>query len=317
MALVGTTEIAKKLNQLGYLSKNGEKFSGKAVLRIIRNPIYKGFIKNGKILIKGLHEGYVEEGTWKKIQGPCLKKGGTAPRALLTGNGLIECGFCGSPVTFHEKLARRRKNGTWAASQKYYRCSHRLAGRECPDSFLIRDCRLDEPVSDFVCELASDEKRIAAAHRRSSNSLTGGKHSGDKLMIQKNLQKAMETSSKILEAFESGAISMAQLQERNQHWKQTIEMLERRLAQMEAQSSVVESIPAEKIMEAIRAVRNGFRDLPLEKKRDLLATIFKRIILYPNRAVLELFFSVDGKHKKTLRLKPMEARYSEEGRPEK
>ena len=42
MALVGTTEIAKRINKLGFRSKNGKFFSSKAILRIIRNPRYKG-----------------------------------------------------------------------------------------------------------------------------------------------------------------------------------------------------------------------------------------------------------------------------------
>ena len=310
MALVGTTEIAKRLNQLGYRTKNGKSFSSKAILRIIRNPRYKGYIKNGKAITKGQHEPLIDEQTWQKMQGPCLKKGGTAPRALLTGNRLILCGYCGSSITYHEKLARKRNDGTWSEIQKYYRCSYRLSGKECHKSMLIRDWRLDEPIIEFICDLASDENQIIAAYKKSSSSFSQGQYDTEKHKAQRNIASAMEASSKILEAFETGAISLAQLEERNRHWKQKIEMLEKRLENLEMQNDTTETLPVSKIKEAIRAVKMGFRGLTLEKQRDLIATILKRVTLFSDRAVLELLFLVGGKMKKTLLLKPIEVRYS-------
>jgi len=80
----GCVQIRDKLNQLNLKTKKGLSFTQHAVINILANPVYKGFIRYGRttnydhkgkrkkedqfILEKGIHESIIDEDTFEKAQ---------------------------------------------------------------------------------------------------------------------------------------------------------------------------------------------------------------------------------------------------------
>ena len=77
------SEVARQINALGYLTRNGKQFEGRGVRYILHNPIYAGYIrwsKDGRmasnrrfdsenfIVVKGVHEQIISEEEFKKAQ---------------------------------------------------------------------------------------------------------------------------------------------------------------------------------------------------------------------------------------------------------
>lgn len=121
----GTNKIANELNQLGYLSYTGKKWTASTILFILKNPVYAGItvwkkkelkksLVPGKkrdartrpieeqVWIHGTHEGYVTEDEFKAVQDKLAKK--YHPPYQLTNGltnplaGLIRCAICGASM---------------------------------------------------------------------------------------------------------------------------------------------------------------------------------------------------------------------------
>lgn len=151
---LGTTNIAKKLNELGISSYTGSKWSNNVILQIIKNPIYIGKVRwktvervkstdpskkvdarnrreDEQMLVDGKHEAIIAEEIFEKAQdirinkrNPRWKQATTLQNPLA---GLIICGICGGTLT----LAR-------ASNSKYkwphLVCTNRGRGGNCNKS---------------------------------------------------------------------------------------------------------------------------------------------------------------------------------------
>ena len=109
-------EIAVLLNQLGYRTKRGNLFDGRAISYIIQNPIYIGksrwtpdgktdrnFSNTSSIIAQGVFEPIVSTELWKAAQERIksnkilyTKKEFTSSKIHTWLKGIIKCGNCGS-----------------------------------------------------------------------------------------------------------------------------------------------------------------------------------------------------------------------------
>ena len=135
--------VARQLNERhratkGHTAENGNVRRPRAwnkvdVLRILKNPIYGGFMRSHGALHSAEHPAIVESGTFTRVR--ALLDGirkvaadpGRNPDYLL--RGILRCGCCGSAFT----TASTRKGTT---EYRYYRCVKKdKEGREaCPSS---------------------------------------------------------------------------------------------------------------------------------------------------------------------------------------
>ncbi|WP_225434119.1 recombinase family protein [Peribacillus tepidiphilus] len=124
---IGASEIANRLNSMGYVSQTGIKWKNSSVLTIIKNAVYKGRIQWGKkeikksldpqkvkdvktrpqedwIDVKGKHEPLVSEEIWDRAQ-EILKSRYHVPYQLINGitnplAGVIVCDKCGAKMVY-------------------------------------------------------------------------------------------------------------------------------------------------------------------------------------------------------------------------
>jgi site-specific DNA recombinase len=124
--------VANTLNDKGlttkqYTRKSGEVRGGKrwcknAVLRVLKNPIYGGFMTHGDERYEGEHQAIVDREQLERMQALManMKKHGARrtrnPEYLL--RGILKCGQCGTAMS----TASTRKRGT---VHRYYRCGKR------------------------------------------------------------------------------------------------------------------------------------------------------------------------------------------------
>lgn len=123
---VPTRKIAMELNQDGYRTRRGNPFQGRTVQYILRNPVYGGFIRwdidgrgsrgmyrDGKeIVVKGQHEPFFDEETYKAIQEKIedakrtYQKHAheTATKHEWAFRGLARCSACGGTLCMSSAL---------------------------------------------------------------------------------------------------------------------------------------------------------------------------------------------------------------------
>jgi DNA invertase Pin-like site-specific DNA recombinase len=137
----GSNRIAKYLNVNFFLTRLGEKWRSNYVMRVLTNPIYKGYKRyyENKVDLKlqPFNSNYViiPEEIWDKAQAVCNKRKTSLktdktlfPRkSELLFSGLVSCGYCGKKLlTDYTVKYYKRKDGVTTKSvvMRYY-CGHR------------------------------------------------------------------------------------------------------------------------------------------------------------------------------------------------
>lgn len=123
----GSSKISQWLDDNGIPSAvPGARWNHYAVLYILRNVKYIGYIKHAGEVYQGLHEPIIDKETFDLAQGnrkdrlvPREPKGKNESKFALLG--LLRCGVCGYKMIIHTSNERHGKKGT--KQYKYYVCS--------------------------------------------------------------------------------------------------------------------------------------------------------------------------------------------------
>ncbi|RJS14248.1 recombinase family protein [Corallococcus sp. H22C18031201] len=119
--------VARLLNETGRKTKRYEAQSGATrasrkwttqdVLRVLRSPLYAGFVPYGAETHPGEHSAIVDRATFHRVQdlleGPGIQYHGRNPDYVL--RGLLRCGLCGEAMTPGSTRKGERE-------YRYYRC---------------------------------------------------------------------------------------------------------------------------------------------------------------------------------------------------
>ena len=120
----GTHSICHKLNDAGHRNRRGKKWDKRAILHMIKNPIYVGKLRWREVVRQGNHDPIISEVLFKKVQAIMQervedlngRRFHNGEERLLAGT--IKCGRCRSHmvgVSTHKKERRF----------PYYICSKR------------------------------------------------------------------------------------------------------------------------------------------------------------------------------------------------
>lgn len=145
--------IARELNLLGMRTRTGRQFDRRAVIYVLRNPIYAGYIRwsqEGRmaslrrfdspnfIISEGEHTGLVSKESFKRAQellDAAERRKNERAGALLSG--LAHCSCCGSRLTVQQGRTRS------------YQCSSYAKGK-CRVSHSVSVAKLDRAVIDAL-----------------------------------------------------------------------------------------------------------------------------------------------------------------------
>ena len=129
-------QVASILNDMGYRTRAkdentpGNKFAPQNILRILRNPYYKGCVTHKGNVYPGEHKAIIEEETWNKVQEifkthakPERKERKNVTPSFL--RGLIHCSACNALM----KQTCTVKKGL---QYRYYTCRNHLKFKSCP-----------------------------------------------------------------------------------------------------------------------------------------------------------------------------------------
>ena len=156
--------VMRILNETGratkrHRAKNGNvrkarAWSKDAVLRVLKNPVYAGYMPYRDEIHPGEHDAIVDQDTYTKVHallqdhGGPQRRRGRNPEYLL--RGLLRCTLCGKAYT---PASTRKKNKVY----RYYRCVTRdKEGRKaCPARPLPADA-IEDFVIDRIREATAD-----------------------------------------------------------------------------------------------------------------------------------------------------------------
>ncbi len=162
-------QVARLLNERKLLPKSTRVNRGKtapgwtkgAVGRVLRNPVYAGWMQSGGELFEGEQQALVERTAWQRVQRmlegreKAVGTRGLNPAYVL--RGLLRCGACGESL-MPGSTRRGQKE------YRYYRCTTRdKQGREaCPVKALPAPA-IEEYVVARITEATADGALVAGA----------------------------------------------------------------------------------------------------------------------------------------------------------
>lgn len=168
----GSYILARMLNEQGYRTANGSRFTQMAVTRMLSSPLPRGFTREGATsealqalrIISEEEAARIDEILLQRAEKDSEKRHiamTTKSRAMLSGN--IFCGHCGGRITtMHHKDRYIRKDGTETVSDVLkYCCYHKTRKLcECEGQTSYIAGRVDEAVSEVMREMFRNMKGV-------------------------------------------------------------------------------------------------------------------------------------------------------------
>lgn len=166
----GSHRLATWLNDKGYKTKNGGKFTSSYVLRILKNPLNRGIISKGGVSSDPIPElRLVSDYKHFKVMEILEQRNGKneEKRTIALTNrgqallpGIICCAHCGCKLaTSRAKSEYKRKDGTvYSKTKGRYICYHRSRGLNDCDGMSVYDSdRIDAAVMKVMAQIFSSK----------------------------------------------------------------------------------------------------------------------------------------------------------------
>ncbi len=283
--------VANELNQMGYRTRKGSKFSDTTVMRLIQDPASKGIrianytkslgekkhwkTKNEKDWIQIPCPAIVSEDLWKKcneimeaLHKP-RKKTGPRPMFLLTGH--VTC-HCGCPMYVHPK------------SRTYYckKCNNKIKASDLEDIYYVQLKSFHLTDSDLVTYRQQNDALVATKEALMAST-------------RKETAQLMKKLDEYIDLKIAGAIDADRL-------KQLYDPIEVRLTQLEdllpkLQGEIdflrIQHLSADTVLKEARNLYDRWPDLPPQEKRSIVEIITKGIIIGKKEISLKLSYIPD------------------------
>lgn len=284
--------VAQDLNERGrttkrHRAKNGNIRTGKpwtkqAVLRVLRNPIYAGYMPCGEDLFEGDHEAIIDREIFNRVRAlldgarPKTRWRGRNPDYILSG--LLRCAHCGGAFT---PASTRKKNREY----RYYRCvtKDKQGRKECPsrplpagaiESFVIERIREATLDGRLVSDVA---KRLQARMEKDRGSLETERRDLPKLIATLSAEgrRLVETIGQV-----TGAARRL-LEDRIQEVGEELGRRERRLAEVERELALLDQakIDADWVTRILSDFDKVWDVLTAENRQRLVRALVKEVVV--------------------------------------
>lgn len=203
-----------------YPPKEADRWRYTSVRQVLRNPLYKGYVRNRDKLHKGQHEPLIDAVTWDALQSQStVRSGSQAPKHASFLSGILRCSECGS------RMRSKRQWANWPRQPKRYHrnyvCYSYLGA---PSHLVTGPCRagyrhgpkLDQEVIHRLSALAADpdvldrviEEELRRAQPERENLAR------ERERIVRALADVERRLRQYLDAFEAGSIAASVVGER-------------------------------------------------------------------------------------------------------
>lgn len=166
---MGAKAIAKTLNLECVSGSPGHTFRSSTVLRMLRNPVYAGFIRHGEVLtvaylrskqasplvVASSHTPLIPPAQYERVQDVIRLRTNVLERARYVQSfymlkGVIQCGVCGASMTGYYQQAKNKPR------KHFYQCMKRMQTGVCT-SLPIPMHLTDQRVLEHVLSMLSDD----------------------------------------------------------------------------------------------------------------------------------------------------------------
>lgn len=265
---VGTSTIAKELNDKGIKTKNGSFWVNTRIMDIIKNKIYIGLIHSTKldIWVEGKHEPIIEPAIFEKAQAlhavksPKVRKNDKIKNPFA---GLIKCGCCGLLM---QRNCNYKYNYEYLVCNRNPACTNRKAIRLDYIEAQVLD-ELKEALKGFNYFLDNSQEELRAKRNSIDNELK---------ILTKELQIKESQIEKACDLLEQGIYNIDLFKKRTRSLESDIDNIKNRIAEIK-NTPLDDDIKAQSAIPILEKVLEKYPKLNIEQKNLLLKSIIKTI----------------------------------------
>ena len=256
-----------------------------AVRRVLRNPVYMGYVTIGTDMFKGIHESIVSETDWylaaamlehnKKLdkRSYAFKASGSTADNLLTG--LLFCGDCGA------RMYARKVSGTSSRVRKKYIC-HSVA-RTSKAMIKSDNCtnRLHPYTVEELDAIVIEEIEKLSLDYEYFNSMVSELRDtppGELQGYEERLEEIERQITRLLNLYQTGLMELSEIQERISDLKEEKEKIQAEMERLETSSSM----PLELAWENISSLSSVIEDGDNEEIHKIIHTLVDKIVVLNN-----------------------------------
>ena len=303
--------VANEANARGYRTKmrtrtqrdgaqqevGGGHFDEDMVTAIVRNPVYKGFVRYGGMLYTGKHEAIVDEETWEQANKAIGsgREDGTGlryrdPHVHLL-KGILRCGSCGLAMTPY-RSGKKTKDGTPYLNYACVDYTKEGSLTTCPVKML--------PTREFealICQVLADlgsqpailQACMDAANREAAESVAG-------------LEATLARHREELGHLTAGIRRLIEVMKQQDLLAEDVkEEYRRRVREKERMQVRCEKLELDierrrKRVLDVDLIRRGLQDferlvglLPLEDQKELFQLLLRQVVVWPFEPEREAF----------------------------
>lgn len=240
--------IAQNLNNMGYITRRGNRFEHRGVVRILKNPFYYGLVVWNGISFFGPHEvrlskeRYDDRMKYMDTQYQPHKRRDIASCSHWL-SGLLKCGVCGHSLTFN---GRNRKSPGFQCYQ-YAKGLH-------SESHYISEKKVLSAVYEYFEKLLDGMDFEYEYRPQKADDILSLEKS-----IKEEIDKIASRESRIRLAFENGVDTLEEYAENKKRLKAERERLEAQLADILVPSKK-ETPSSDVVLDRIRTVYDMIRN---------------------------------------------------------
>lgn len=269
VAGVGTSSIAKALNDKGIKTKQGSFWVNTRIIDTIKNKVYIGMIHSTKldIWVEGKHEAIIDPATFEQAQviyntkAPKVRKNDKIKNPLA---GLVKCGCCGLLM---QRNSNRYKY-EYLLCNRNPNCTNRKAIRlDYLEKEILEE--LKKALKGFNYFLDNYHEESKAKRNSKDNELT---------LLNKELKLKETQIEKACDLLEQGVYNIDLFKKRTEKLEIEIENIKQRIKEIEG-TPLDDDIKALKAIPILEKVLEKYPTLNIEQKNKLLKTIIKSIAI--------------------------------------
>lgn len=262
------TAIARKLNDMGYISRRGCPFEARTVERVLTNPFYYGLVVWDDISFIGTHEVRITKECYDKRMLKINQRHHPAKRRNISTckhwlSGLLKCGYCGATLSY---------NGANIKSPGFqcYRYSKGIH----PGSCSISEKKIIDAIYEYFEKLL-DGMNFEYTYRPPQSAETKEKQDS----LTKELEKLKTREQRIRLAYEKGIDTLEEYGENKARLKRAREELEEKISDLKPKSS--STIPSKQdVLSKVKTVYDVIRDPDIDypTKGTLMRSLVEDIV---------------------------------------
>ncbi len=268
VAGVGTSSIAKALNDKGIKTKLGSFWVNTRIMDIIKNKIYIGMIHSTKLntWVDGKHNAIVDPAIFEQAQtinalkAPKVRKNDTVKNPFA---GLARCGCCGLLM---QRNCNYRYNIEYLMCNRNPSCTNRKAVKiDYVESYVLKE--LKEALKGFNYFLDNSQAEINAQRNSRDNEL---------ILLSKELKIKETQLTKACDLLEQGVYNIELFKKRTSVLNTDIENIKQRIGEIK-ETPLDDDKKALKAIPILEKVLEKYPSLDAGQKNKLLRSIIKSI----------------------------------------